>query len=118
MFRALEGAAQPARGAGGLQYRRGELATPYAPPRDALEAELERVFRQVLGIDQVGVFDEFFDLCGDSIICGRIRDRVAEEFGHEVDLETAAAAFTIAALAEQIRAARAEPPMSTASLEV
>ena len=40
---------------------------PYVAPRSAREAELAAVFARVLGVDQVGVEDNYFALGGDSI---------------------------------------------------
>ncbi len=40
-------------------------------PRDALEAKIVNVWRQVLGVSRVGITDSFFDLGGHSILrCG------------------------------------------------
>ncbi|ORA06172.1 phosphopantetheine-binding protein, partial [Mycobacterium arosiense] len=41
---------------------------PYRPPGSAIEEILAGIYAQVLGLDQVGVDDSFFDLGGDSIL--------------------------------------------------
>ena len=46
---------------------RPRLATRFAPPRNEEERLLVDIWRDVLGIDQVGVLDNFFELGGDSI---------------------------------------------------
>jgi acyl carrier protein len=43
------------------------LKPAFVPPRDAIEAQVAEVFSEVLGIDNVGAFDNFFALGGDSI---------------------------------------------------
>jgi amino acid adenylation domain-containing protein/non-ribosomal peptide synthase protein (TIGR01720 family) len=47
---------------------RPELATAYVAPRTPAEQQLAAIWAQVLGLDQVGVHDNFFDLGGDSIL--------------------------------------------------
>jgi amino acid adenylation domain-containing protein len=43
------------------------LRPAYEPPRSALEARLAEAWRAVLGVDRVGVHDDFFALGGDSL---------------------------------------------------
>jgi natural product biosynthesis luciferase-like monooxygenase protein/non-ribosomal peptide synthase protein (TIGR01720 family) len=51
---------------------RPELQQEYLAPRDEAEEALARIWRQVLGLEQVGVHDNFFDLGGDSILAVQI----------------------------------------------
>ena len=44
----------------------------YVAPRTSTEAELARIWADVLGIDSVGVYDNYFDLGGDSILSIRV----------------------------------------------
>ena len=46
---------------------RPKLEVAYVPPRNPTEELLARIWAQVLGIDKVGVYDNFFDLGGASI---------------------------------------------------
>ncbi|MGC5568929.1 amino acid adenylation domain-containing protein, partial [Streptomyces sp. FR-108] len=77
---------------------RAVAASTYVAPRTDVERVLADAWAQVLGLDRVGVEDNFFDLGGDSIISIRVVAR-AREFGVHV---TAAQLFdhqTVAALA-------------------
>ncbi|MFI2352996.1 non-ribosomal peptide synthase/polyketide synthase, partial [Streptomyces sp. NPDC019443] len=77
---------------------RAVAAGSYVAPRTDVERILAEAWAQVLGLDQVGVEDNFFDLGGDSIISIRVVAR-AREYGVHV---TAAQLFdhqTVAALA-------------------
>ncbi|HEY6802402.1 MAG TPA: amino acid adenylation domain-containing protein [Pyrinomonadaceae bacterium] len=49
----------------------------FMPPRNAVEAELARIWAEVLGVERVGVHDNFFDLGGDSILSIQIVARAA-----------------------------------------
>jgi phthiocerol/phenolphthiocerol synthesis type-I polyketide synthase E len=46
---------------------RGNLKTPYVAPRNDLEGKIASAWQDVLGIDRVGIDDNFFDLGGDSV---------------------------------------------------
>ena len=65
--------AGPGRGAGGAgavrpSHPRPQLSTAYAAPRTAVETRLAAIFQGALGIDEVGIHDNFFDLGGDSMV--------------------------------------------------
>ena len=47
----------------------------YVPPRTDTEARLARIWAEVLGLDRVGVHDNFFDVGGDSILSIRVVSR-------------------------------------------
>ena len=47
---------------------RPKLAQAFAAPRTPVEKRLVRIWREVLGIGQVGIHDNFFELGGDSIL--------------------------------------------------
>ncbi|ATO80311.1 non-ribosomal peptide synthetase [Actinoplanes sp. SE50] len=79
-------------------------------PRTPLEQQLGLIWGQVLGLDQVGVEDSFFDLGGDSIravsLVGAVRAA-----GHDVSVTDVFERRTVAGLAELIgsRTAPARP---------
>ncbi|HEX7240246.1 MAG TPA: amino acid adenylation domain-containing protein, partial [Longimicrobiaceae bacterium] len=83
------------------QWGGGEEA--HEAPRDATEAALRDVWSAVLGVERVGVRDDFFDLGGHSLSAIRLVARVNEAFG--VALPTAALlrARTVRELAEVLR---------------
>ena len=58
---------------------RPEVGSVYIEPRNEVEQALSEVWKDVLGLDRVGVNDNFFDLGGDSIISlqvvGRLKKR-------------------------------------------
>jgi len=47
---------------------RPELASEYAAPRNPAEQTLAGIWAEVLGVDRVGIHDNFFQLGGDSIL--------------------------------------------------
>jgi len=49
---------------------------PYVAPRTAVEETLADIWAEVLGVTPVGIYDNFFQLGGDSILAGQIVNRV------------------------------------------
>jgi amino acid adenylation domain-containing protein len=95
----LDRAALPAPGS-----RRPDLEREYVEPRTPLEETLAEIWREVLGLDKVGVLDSFFALGGDSIRSVRVV-ALAQEKGIELSVEQLFRRQTIAALAEDAGAA-------------
>ncbi|MFJ8593552.1 non-ribosomal peptide synthase/polyketide synthase [Streptomyces sp. NPDC093598] len=94
----------PVRAAG-----RGHVA-----PRTAHERVLADVWADVLGVDAVGVEDDFFDLGGDSILAARALARIREELGARLSIRDVFTARTVASLARLLGApfdAVAEDPI-------
>ncbi|MFJ8477263.1 non-ribosomal peptide synthase/polyketide synthase [Kitasatospora sp. NPDC094011] len=77
---------------------RAEAREPVAPRTDA-ERALAAVWAEVLGVDPVGVGDDFFELGGDSILAARTLARTAERLGVRLTLRDVFTARTVAALA-------------------
>ncbi len=49
-------------------HSRADRGTVFTAPRDPVEEVLAKIWSNVLGIDRIGVHDNFFDLGGDSIL--------------------------------------------------
>ncbi|HEX8177814.1 MAG TPA: amino acid adenylation domain-containing protein [Pyrinomonadaceae bacterium] len=50
----------------------------YTAPRDEVEKELARIWKEVLAVEQVGIHDNFFELGGDSILSIQIISRARQ----------------------------------------
>ncbi|MET0402407.1 MAG: amino acid adenylation domain-containing protein, partial [Cystobacter sp.] len=83
---------------------RDTAATPREAARTPLERTLAEVWAQVLGHDQVGIHDDFFELGGDSILAIQIISRAARE-GLHVTARQLFANPTIARLAPVVGSA-------------
>ncbi|MFI6901261.1 amino acid adenylation domain-containing protein [Nonomuraea sp. NPDC050394] len=76
---------------------------PYMPPRDPFEAKLGTLWEETLGLDDVGVHDDFFALGGHSLLALRLTMRLRKELGRDVPLSTVLTAPTVAQLAVELR---------------
>jgi len=79
-----------------------ELPAP-VEPRDGLERQLAKIWRDVLSIDRVGIRDNFFDLGGHSLLAMRMVARTENALGIVLSLATLFEAPTIEDLAAVIR---------------
>ncbi|MET9660090.1 non-ribosomal peptide synthase/polyketide synthase [Streptomyces sp. NPDC006510] len=71
-------------------------------PRSPREEEMCRLFGEVLGLDRVGVDDDFFALGGDSLSATRLTGRVRAVFGVRASISTLFRYPTVAEFTERI----------------
>jgi len=71
----------------------------YVAPRTPVEAELARIWCEVLGCERVGVHDNFFDLGGHSLTAVQVVTRVRLAFNLELPLHSVFEMPTIEAIA-------------------
>jgi thioesterase domain-containing protein/acyl carrier protein len=74
-----------------------------AKPREAIERELVRIWEEVLGVEDIGVLDNFFDLGGHSLLAIKLFDRIEKECGVSLPLACLFEAPTVAALGRMLR---------------
>lgn len=78
---------------------RPAIETEWVPPRNDLEDKLAAVWSDVLGIDRIGVHDDFFDLGGYSLLATEVVYRIRQTVGRSIPVATLFNAPTIARLA-------------------
>jgi amino acid adenylation domain-containing protein len=79
--------------------------TDYVAPRNELEEHIAAMWQSVLGIEQVGVHDNFFDLGGHSLLATQLVSRLRELIGVEIPLRVIFEHSTVARLAEFVEQA-------------
>ena len=87
---------------------RPELESGYVEAGTETEKLLAEIWRQVLGLERVGVHDNFFDLGGHSLMATQVVSRVREALQIEVPLRKLFESPTVAELAEEIERSRGE----------
>jgi len=85
----------------------GNRPTEVAAPRTALEEQMAGIWARTLGVDRVGLHDDFFELGGDSLGVMRLLVEVERELGEEISLAAfVEGSVTVASLAAIIEAMR------------
>jgi amino acid adenylation domain-containing protein len=97
--------------------RRPDLEPTFAAPRTPVEKTLSGIWAEILGIQSVGIHDDFFDLGGHSLLATQVMARVREALLVDVPLRTLFDTPTVAGLAESVETLRwlAEPPPTQSS---
>jgi thioesterase domain-containing protein/acyl carrier protein len=83
----------------------GEVAPRSSGPREegAIERDLAAIWGEVLGVEGIGVNDDFFALGGHSLLAARVFVLIRDRLGKALPLATFFEAPTIAKLAERLR---------------
>ena len=89
-------------------FERPELDSDFVAPRTAIEEKLAEFWRKLLGVAQVGVDDNFFDLGGHSLIAVRLFTMIKREYSVEFPISVLFEAPTIARCAALIAEERGE----------
>ena len=61
-------------------------AERFVPPRDGVEMRLATIWKNILGLPQVGVHHNFFDLGGNSLLAVRLMGHIQQTFGKSIPL--------------------------------
>lgn len=108
-----QGATVAAAQAGGVVeasavFSRPELDAEFVEPRNDVEEQLVAMWQELLGIDRIGVRDNFFDLGGHSLIAVRLFAQVKRTFSVDFPISVLVEAPTVEAVAGLVAAARPE----------
>lgn len=81
------------------------LMSTFARPRTLTEQNLVAVWREVLQVEQVGIYDNFFDLGGHSLLAVRLMAQMRPLCGQQLPLQILFQHPTVAALASYLQQA-------------
>ncbi len=104
-------------------YPRPALANAFVPPGTDLERGIAQVWQEILGVDPIGLHDNFFDLGGNSLAGVRLVQKLRDRLGATLSEVSLYEAPTVATLARAIGsrggpgAETAEPAAGTAPVE-
>jgi amino acid adenylation domain-containing protein len=79
-----------------------ELEKTFTPPRTQTEDLLARIWTEVLTLDRIGIYDNFFALGGHSLLATQVISRIRAAFQIEIPLRSIFETPTISDLAEAI----------------
>jgi amino acid adenylation domain-containing protein len=92
---------QPARPAVAAQARPA-LHNPYVAPQGEVERDVAELWQEMMGIEQVGAHDDFFQLGGHSLLASQIVSRLRDAFAVELPIAGFFEAPTVAGLAAAV----------------
>jgi thioesterase domain-containing protein/acyl carrier protein len=72
-------------------------------PRDDIESSIAAIWKNVLGMEHVSIFDDFFDLGGSSLLALNLFAQINKKFGKNLPLATLFEAPTVEQLANILR---------------
>ena len=87
---------------------RPELESVFVAPESGVEKTLAEIWRAVLGLERVGIHDNFFDLGGHSLLLAKVHSQFQAAFGREVAMIDLFRYPTISALAKYLNNAPEE----------
>lgn len=65
-------------------FQRPDLMTPYVPPQNNIQGILADIWQKFIGLQTVGIHDDFFELGGDSLKAITLAHKIHKELGVEV----------------------------------
>jgi amino acid adenylation domain-containing protein len=88
---------------------RPELAAVYEAPRTELERSIAGVWRELLGVERIGLQDNFFDLGAHSLLIVRAHSRLREALGRELAVVDLFRHSSVGALARHLSREEEKP---------
>lgn len=99
-------------------HSRPALGTAYVVPASETEIHISKIWQELLGIGQIGIHDNFFEMGGNSLMATQLLSRLRQVFTVAIPLETVFDNATIGQLAKALnvykRAAAAREPKPAA----
>lgn len=84
-------------------HTRPELKNPYVAPRNQTEQVICRIWQDFMGLEQVGIDDNFFDLGASSLDIVQVTNRLNQELGTNEAVVTLFTYPSVSALAQYIQ---------------
>jgi NAD(P)-dependent dehydrogenase (short-subunit alcohol dehydrogenase family) len=84
-------------------HRRSESLDDFAPPEDEIESFIVDTWQELLGVEPIGVHDDFFKLGGHSLLGTQVLARLRERYKVDLSLRVIFEAATPAELARHVR---------------
>jgi amino acid adenylation domain-containing protein len=83
-----------------------ETGVRYRPPGTVIEKKLESIWKELLGLEKIGMDDNFFELGGHSLKAVSMVSQIHKAFNRKIDLVTLYASPTICEIAKLVEQGR------------
>ncbi|MDF5719562.1 MAG: amino acid adenylation domain-containing protein [Rhizonema sp. PD37] len=97
------------------------LSTGFVLPRTPVEAQLVRIWSQVLGVERIGVNDNFFELGGHSLLATQVLSEINSVFELDLSIQLIFESPTVAGIADYMKVmdwATKDLPVEEVSVEI
>jgi natural product biosynthesis luciferase-like monooxygenase protein len=88
---------------------RHETATPFVPPATDVERKLAAIFQELLGVNVIGIDDNFFDMGANSLMMVRVVEKIRAELGLKMSVVRLFQYPTLGSLAAAIAGSETDP---------
>jgi len=85
-----------------LDQTRPNLESQFVAPRTETEEKIVKIWTEILGVEQIGIHDDFFDLGGHSLLATQVAFQLTDAFHLKIHLRNLFETPTIAGLAKHI----------------
>jgi acyl carrier protein len=85
-----------------LIHTRPDIDSPYVAPSNSVEQTIADIWRGLLGLDRVGVNDDFFNLGGHSLLAIELVSKLRDAFQVELPVGRFFQSPTVAGLAQAV----------------
>ncbi|WP_371934131.1 SDR family NAD(P)-dependent oxidoreductase [Chroococcidiopsis sp. CCNUC1] len=92
-----------------IAHSRPELNNAYIAPENEIERAIANVWQAVLGIQEIGIHDNFFDLGGDSLLAVQVRSKLQHQLDRDLSVADTFEYPTIHALATYLKGESTDP---------
>ncbi len=93
---------------GGDLHERPDLPTAYVEPENDLQKQIAAIWQKLLGISKIGIYDDFFDLGGNSLMGTQLISELRSAFQVELPLRALFEDPTISGVARIIESEKAK----------
>jgi acyl transferase domain-containing protein len=92
------------------RHPRPHLQNAYVAPGNPSQQKIARIWADLLGVEKVGIHDNFFDLGGHSLLAIQVVTRIRADLNVEVSVSTLFEGPTVESLSQLLGGAGEEPP--------
>jgi acyl carrier protein len=82
------------------------MTTAYVEPQSELERTIAAIWSELLGVEKVGLNDDFFDLGGHSLLAIQLLSRIRDGLQVEISVKAFFESSTVADMAKAVSAIR------------
>jgi acyl carrier protein len=92
-------------------FIRSEMGSSCAAPSTEIERTIAAIYQEILGLDEVGIYDNFFEMGGTSLLVGRVVTELRKALDVDLEMVRLFEFPTVSALAKFLSGAALGEPL-------